>query len=122
MAGNFMKYMHRKWDQLPVDSHELIALCAPRPIFVTGGTNGDRGVDTKGMFMATAAAQPVYALLGKKTMGTSEMPRPDVALIEGDIAFRQHEGGHTDAPNWPTFIEFASRYLKAPPAKPATQP
>jgi hypothetical protein len=112
MAGNFMKYMHRKWDQLPVDSHELIALCAPRPIFVTGGTNGDRGVDTKGMFMAAAAAQPVYALLGKKTMGTSEMPRPDVALIDGDIAFRQHEGGHTDALNWPTFIEFASRYFK----------
>lgn len=118
MAGNYLKYAHRKWDELPVDSHELVALCAPRPVMITGGTNGDRGVDTRGMFMAAAGGGPVYQLLGKKGLAVSEMPQPDVALIDGDVAFRQHEGGHTDALNWPSFIEFASRYFT--PAKSAS--
>ncbi|HVT90715.1 MAG TPA: hypothetical protein VHD56_17805 [Tepidisphaeraceae bacterium] len=112
MAGNFLKYSHRHWDQLPVDSHELIALCAPRPVLITGGTYQDRGVDAKGMFLAAVAAGPVYKLLGKNGLGTTEMPQPNVALIDGDVAFRQHEGGHSDAFDWPTFIEFASRYFK----------
>lgn len=116
MAGNYLKYAHRKWDELPVDSHELVALCAPRPVMITGGTNGDRGVDTRGMFMAAAGAGSVYQLLGKKGLSVTEMPAPDVALIDGDVAFRQHEGGHTDALNWPSFIEFASRHLQ-PAAK-----
>ncbi len=114
MAGNFIKYagpLH--WDDLPVDSHELIALCAPRPVFISGGsTNGDAWVDAKGMFLAAAAAGPVYELLGKKDMGTTDFPPIETPLIEGDIAFRQHSGGHTDAPNWPTFLKFADRYIK----------
>jgi hypothetical protein len=109
MAGNFLKYVGH-WNDLPVDSHELVALCAPRPVLITGGTYGDRGADTKGMFLAAVGAGPVYRLLGKKDLGTSEMPAPNTALIDGDVAFRQHEGGHTDALNWPTFVEFASRY------------
>jgi hypothetical protein len=64
------------------------------------------------MFMAAAAAQPVYKLLGKKDMGTNDFPPMETALIDGDIAFRQHSQGHTDVPNWPTFITFASRYMK----------
>jgi hypothetical protein len=110
MAGNFLKYAGH-WDQMPVDSHELIAMCAPRPVFIAGGTWDDRGADTKGMFLAAAGAGPVYKLLGKKDLGTTEMPPPDVSLIDGDIAFRQHEGGHTDALDWPVFIQFASRYF-----------
>ncbi len=110
MAGNFLKYTHH-WDELPVDSHELIDLCAPRPVFITGGTYADRGADTRGMFMAAAAAGPVYRLLGKKDLGAAEMPPPDTALIGGDIGFRQHEGGHSDAYDWPTFIVFASKYF-----------
>jgi hypothetical protein len=113
MAGNFLKYA-KHWNDLPVDSHELIALCAPRPVLITGGTNGDRGIDTRGSFMAAVAAGPVYALLGKKPLNVTEMPAPDTAVIDGDIAFRQHEGGHTDALNWPTFIIFASRYFHTP--------
>jgi hypothetical protein len=121
MAGNFIKYAGH-WDQLPVDSHELIALCAPRPVFISGGaTQGDAWVDAKGMFMAAAAAGPVYRLLGGKDMGTTEFPPIQTALIDGDIAFRQHSGGHTDAPNWPTFLSFADRYIKGP-AAPATLP
>jgi hypothetical protein len=67
------------------------------------------------MFMATAAAGPVYKLLGKKDMGTTTFPPIETPLIDGDLAFRQHSGGHTPTPNWPTFITFASRYLSAAP-------
>jgi hypothetical protein len=99
---------------MPVDAHELIAMCAPRPVFVSGGaTKGDGWVDAKGMFLAAAGAGPVYRLLGKRDMGTTEFPAIETPLVDGDIAFRQHTGGHTPAPNWPTFIAFASRYLNA---------
>jgi hypothetical protein len=115
MAGNFMKYAGPlTWDDLPVDAHELIALCAPRPVFVGAGGNGDNWADPRGMFMAVVAAGPVYTLLGKKDLGTTEYPAIQVPLIDGDLGFRVHEQGHTDVPNWPTFITFASRYLKAP--------
>ena len=114
MAGNYMKYAGPlKWDDLPVDSHELVALGAPRPVFIGGGaTEGDGWVDAKGMFLAGEGAGPVYKLLGKKDMGVHEFPPIETALIDGDVAFRQHSGGHTPAPNWPTFITFASRYFK----------
>ncbi len=115
MAGNFLKYAGPlQWGDLPVDSHELIAMCAPRPVFIGGGMtgNGDGWVDSEGMFMAAAAAGPVYRLLGKKDMGTTVFPPVETALIDGDIGFRQHNGGHTDVPNWPAFLTFASRYVK----------
>jgi hypothetical protein len=117
MDGNFLKYAGPLTpNDFPVDSHELIALCAPRPVFIGGGaTQGDGWVDAKGMFMAAAAAGPVYKLLGKKDLGTTEFPPIETPLLDGDIAFRQHTGGHTPVPNWPTFITFASRYLKSAP-------
>jgi hypothetical protein len=112
MAGSFIKYAGPlNWNDLPVDSHELIALCAPRPVFISGGDKGDQWVDAKGMFLAAAAAGPVYKLLGKRDMGTNVYPAVETPLIDGDVAFRQHSGGHTPAPNWPTFITFASRYI-----------
>ena len=116
MAGNFLRYAGPLgWNDLPVDSHELVALCAPRPVFISGvATKGDGWVDAKGMFLAAAGAGPVYKLLGKKDMGTTEFPPIETALIDGDVAFRQHSGGHTPAPNWPTFITFADRYIGNP--------
>ena len=121
MAGNFLKFAGPLTENdLPVDAHELIALCAPRPVFIgAGATNGDGWVDAKGMFLAAAGAGPVYKLLGKRDLGTGEFPPIETALIDGEIAFRQHGGGHTPAPNWPTFLMFAERYLKetADPAK-----
>jgi hypothetical protein len=70
------------------------------------------------MFLAEVGAGPVYQLLGKKDLGTTEFPPIETTLIEGEVAFRQHAGGHTPGPNWPTFLTFASRYLHAPgPAK-----
>jgi len=119
MAGNFLKYagpLH--WNDLPVDAHELVALCAPRPVFISAGaTNGDGWVDAKGMFLAGVGAGPVYRLLGKRDLGTTDFPAIETTLIDGDIGFRQHSGGHTPAPNWPTFIRFAGRYLAPAPAR-----
>ncbi len=113
MAGNFLKYAGPLTsNDLPVDAHELIALCAPRPVFVSAGeVKGDGWADPRGEFMAAVAAGPVYELLGKQGLGTTQFPPLGGALISGDIAFRQHHGGHTDLPNWPWFIKFASRYL-----------
>ena len=114
MAGNFIKYAGPlNWGDLPVDAHELTAFYAPRPVFIgAGATQGDGWVDAKGMFMAAVAVGPVYTLLGKKDLGTTNFPTTETALIDGEIAFRQHSGGHTDASNWPTFLKFADRYIK----------
>jgi hypothetical protein len=114
MAGNYLKYAGPlSWADLPVDSHQLIALCAPRPVFIgAGATRGDGWVDAKGSFMAAAAAGPVYRLLGKKDLGTSEFPPIETSLVDGDVAFRQHAEGHTEAPNWPVFLQFADRYFR----------
>ncbi|QDK82792.1 acetylxylan esterase [Spirosoma sp. KCTC 42546] len=110
MAGNFLKY-GGNWAAMPVDAHELMALIAPRPLFITGGTK-DSWADPKGEFMACVGASPVYELLGKKGVGTTEMPAPDVSLIHGELAFRNHEGGHVDSLDWPVFLEFANRQFK----------
>ncbi len=121
MAGNFLKYAGPlTWNDLPVDAHELIALCAPRPTFISYGASSGPGaegqwVDQRGSFMAAVAAGPVFRLLGKKDLGTAEFPQIETALITGELAFRQHKGGHTTGPNWPTFLEFAGRYIKSVP-------
>jgi hypothetical protein len=120
MAGNFLKYAGPlKWDDLPVDSHELVAMCAPRPVFISVGSLTVEGgwIDAKGNFLAGAHAGPVYELLGKKGYGTTEFPPQETALVDGEVAFRQHSGGHTTGPNWPVFIKFAERYLAGPAEK-----
>ena len=113
-AGNFIKYAGPLTPKdLPVDSHELIAMCAPRPVFISCGSPEVEGnwVDDKGQFMAAVAAGPVYKLLGKKDLGIDAMPPMGTTLLGGDIAFRQHFGGHTTLPNWPVFIKFAEKYF-----------
>ena len=115
MAGNYVKYAGPLTPKdLPVDAHEMLALCAPRPVFVGVGSPKVEGIwiDSMGTFMATSLASPVYELLGKKGLGTATMPEEGTPLIAGDLAFSQHHGGHTNGPNWPNFIEFASRYWK----------
>lgn len=115
MAGNYIKYAGPLTaNDLPVDSHELIALCAPRPVFVGCGSPKVEGtwVDDKGMFLATLYATPVYELLGKTGLKNQEMPPEETSLTSSDLAFRQHSGGHTNEPNWPSFLEYASRYFK----------
>lgn len=114
-AGNFIKYAGPLTaNDLPVDAHELLALCAPRPVFISSGSPKVEGqwVDAKGMFLGAAYAGPVYKLLGKKDLGTMEFPPIETTLTDGELAFRQHSGGHTTGPNWPAFIKWASRYIK----------
>ncbi|QHT71286.1 acetylxylan esterase [Rhodocytophaga rosea] len=114
-APNFIKYAGPLTpNDLPVDAHELIALCAPRPVFISVGSSTVEGhwIDAKGMFVAGVHASPVYELLGKKGLESKEFPPQETALLKGDIAYRQHEGGHTVGPNWPFFIQFAERYFK----------
>lgn len=114
-AGNFIKYAGPLTaNDLPVDAHELVALCAPRPVFISSGSPTVEGqwVDAKGMFLGGAHAGPVYKLLGKKGLGTMDFPPIETALTDGEIAFRQHSGGHTTGPNWPTFLNWAGRYIK----------
>jgi len=113
MAGNFLKYDGPLTvDDLPVDANELIALCAPRPVFISGGaTEGDGWVDAKGMFLAAAGADPVYRLLGAKGLGTDVFPPILTPLTSGALAFRQHDQGHTPAPNWPYFLDWAQHWL-----------
>jgi hypothetical protein len=118
MAGNFLRYGGPLTpNDLPVDAHELIALCAPRPTFISYGASTGPGaegqwVDQRGSFQAAVAAGPVFRLLGKKDLGSSEFPEVETALTNGDLAWRQHKGGHTTGPNWPTFLAFADRYIK----------
>jgi len=115
MAGNFLKYAGPLTpNDLPVDAHELIALCAPRPVFISSGSQQVEGgwIDAKGMFLGAVGAGPVYQLLGKHDLGTTEFPPIETPLTDGEIAFRQHTGGHTAGPNWPSFLTFAGRYLK----------
>lgn len=122
MAGNFLKYAGPLTAaDLPVGAHELIALCAPRPTFLSYGASAGPGaegqwVDQRGSFLAAVAAGPVVTLLGKKDLGTAEFPEVETALIDGDLAWRQHRGGHTTGPNWPTFLTFADRTLRPRPA------
>jgi len=112
-AENLMKYVLTP-SALPVDSHELIALCAPRPVFISCGSPEVEGrwVDDNGQFMAEVAAGPVYTLLGKINLRTSLMPPLGTSLDSGTLAFRQHEAGHTIGPNWPFFLDFAAKQFE----------
>ena len=127
MAGNFLKYgASNNAGDLPVDANELIALCAPRLTFISYGVpeKGDaKWLDQKGSFMATVAAGPVFRLLGAKDLGTTEMPPVNTSLLDGELAWRQHDGGHTDGPNWRYFIAWADKSMgRAPVAPPADVP
>ena len=116
MAGNFLRYAGH-WTAMPVDAHELIALVAPRPVFISAGAT-DQWADPRGEFLAVLGADPVYWLLGARGLRTTTMPAPGVPLTEGALAFFEHVGGHTDAPDFPVFLQWASRYFHAPPGAP----
>ena len=102
-----------RWNEMPVDAHMLIALSAPRPMFITGGTK-DQWADPVGEYLATVAAGPVYRLLGKKDLGTSQPQPPlDTPLTSGDLGFHYHTGGHTATPeDWRAFLVFLDKYFK----------
>jgi lysophospholipase L1-like esterase len=132
MAGNFLKYGtadssfgSKTPNDLPVDAHELIALCAPRLTFISYGVpeKGDaKWLDHQGSYMAAVAAGPVFKLLGAKDLGvaedyrTAQMPEVNAGILDSELAWRQHDGGHTDAPNWKYFLAWADKFFKRPNA------
>jgi hypothetical protein len=135
MAGNFLKYgaadaSFGSMDagDLPVDAHALIALCAPRPTFISYGIpeEGDAlWLDQQGSYMATVAAGTVFRLLGVRDIGdpadyrVAEMPPVNTGLLDGELAWRQHDGGHEDRSNMQYFIEWANGHLShMPPGTP----
>jgi hypothetical protein len=135
MAGNFLKYGTaestfgaKTANDLPVDAHELIALCAPRPTFISYGIpeRGDpHWLDQQGSYMAAVAAGPVFRLLGAKDIGDSrdyrvaKMPAHNTGMLEGQLAWRQHDGGHEDRSNMKYFIDWADKQFgRAPPQQP----
>ena len=141
MAGNFLKYGAsdaifggKNAGDIPVDAHELIALCAPRLTFISYGIpeKGDaKWLDQQGSYMAAVAAGRVFRLLGAKDLGvgddyrTARMPPVTSGLLGGQLAWRQHDAGHTDGPNWKYFLAWADKFLEhtAPRvAPPADQP
>ncbi|TDO22704.1 hypothetical protein CLV32_1685 [Pedobacter duraquae] len=125
MAGNYMKYAaseavfgSKTANDLPVESNELIALCAPRPVFISHGIpeKGDANwLDHQGSYMAAVSAGSVYKLLGAKDLGvsndykTEKMPPVNQGMTSGQLAWRQHDGGHTDAPNIKYFLQWADK-------------
>jgi hypothetical protein len=110
-AGNFQKYAGH-WNDMPVDTHEIIALNAPHPVFIGGGTR-DQWSDPRGEFLAEVAAGPVYRLVGRQDLGTTNGPPVDTPLITGDLGFHYHTGGHAITPSdWNAFLDFADKYFK----------
>jgi lysophospholipase L1-like esterase len=139
MAGNFLKYGAAEASfgsmdasDIPVDAHELIALCAPRPTFISYGVpeKGDaQWLDQQGSYMATVAAGPVFRLLGARDLGVAEdyrvakMPPVNTGFLDSELAWRQHDGGHEDRSNMSFFIAWANRLLHyTPPPTPADEP
>ena len=112
VCGNLIKYGADPLTEndIPVDQHELIALCAPRACFIsTGSWNGDKWQDVVGSFISASKASPVYELLGYKGVGTDLFPGMDNGLMDGRLTYRQHHGGHEAGPNWPYFLDFFDR-------------
>lgn len=110
-CGSIQKF-RGKWNSMPVDTHMIIALNAPHPVFITGGTK-DLWADPKGEFLAEVEAGSVYRLLGKKDLGETEGPALDKPLTSGDLGFHFHTGGHAILPaDWAAFLSFADKYLK----------
>ena len=110
-AKRFRSYNERE-SALPVDQHELIALVAPRPVYVASAED-DRWADPRGEFLATKHAEPVYALFGKNGLGVAEMPAVNQPVLGDGLAYHVRTGGHAITPyDWGRYLDFADRVMK----------
>ncbi|HKJ42492.1 MAG TPA: hypothetical protein VKA27_10390 [Sunxiuqinia sp.] len=108
---NLNKYSGQE-DKLPVDQHELLALIAPRPLYVASATE-DLWSDPKGEFLSAVAASKVWELYGKKGLPITEMPEPDTPVMDGDVAYHIRTGKHNITNyDWTQYIKFADKELK----------
>lgn len=109
-CGNFKKYSDKEQD-LPFDSHGIIALIAPRPILITSATE-DQWADPKGEFLGGLHAEPVFKLFGREGTGTAEPPPPD-KLIGGSIGYLLRTGAHdVTLADWTAYLDFADKLLR----------
>ena len=109
MARNFRQFYDNE-DALPMDAHMLLALIAPRPVLLQTGKY-DHAADPNGEFLAAVAAGPVYRLLGKQDLGTTEWPPK--APILNDLGYHMNNGGHGMQPgDWDIYLAFLRKHLR----------
>lgn len=107
---NFNKY-NEKEELLPFDQHELLALMAPRPVYVASAQE-DQWADPKGEFLSCVAASPVYVLLGEKGFPAKEMPAVN-SPVAGSISYHMRTGGHdVTLYDWQRYLDFADRTFR----------
>ncbi len=109
-CGNFKKY-NNKEETLPVDQHELLALVAPRPLYVASASE-DLWADPKGEFLGAKNAEPVYALFGRKGLGVDKMPEVDQPVGE-TIGYHLRTGKHDITEfDWDQYLRFAEKHFR----------
>ena len=110
-CGNFNRYSGNE-AALPVDQHELIALIAPRPVYIASAVE-DRWADPKGEFLAGVHATPVYELFGLEGLSGTELPQTDAPVLSGHIGHHVRSGDHDiTLYDWRQFVKFADKHLK----------
>lgn len=109
-CGNYKQYNDRE-EAVPFDAHELIAIIAPRPVYVASAEE-DRWADPRGEFLAAYHAGPVYRLLGKEPLSSDKMPAVNEP-VQTTVGYHIRSGKHDVTPyDWDRYLDFAEKHFK----------